>query len=69
MFGVDPAIALCNPGMVAFYREHQAHYGGEHVDETVKFLGVWAQAHVQRAYDYIRKKSPATKIVIGGWGA
>ncbi len=69
MFGVDPAIALRNRDMEAFYQEYQELYAGDGVSESTRFLGVWAQAYIQRAYDYIRLKAPDTKIVIGGWGA
>lgn len=35
----------------------------------IRFLGVWAQAYIQKAYDYLRQKAPQTKVVVGGWGA
>jgi len=69
MFGIDPETALKNERMKAYFQENEKFYESEEVDENMKFLGVWAQAYIQKAYDYIKKKAPGTKVVIGGWGA
>lgn len=69
MFGIEPEIALKNKQMNAYYQENEKFYASEKVDKNLKFLGVWAQAYIQNAYDYIKQKAPDTKIVIGGWGA
>ena len=69
MFGIDPERALKNGQMMAFFQENEKHYASEGMTENLKFLGVWAQAYIRKAYDYIKEKAPGTKIVIGGWGA
>ncbi|GGC13224.1 hypothetical protein GCM10011386_01070 [Parapedobacter defluvii] len=69
MFGIDPAVALKNQRMKAFFDENGKYFESEAIDDNLKFLGVWAQAYIQKAYDYIKRKAPDTKIVIGGWGA
>jgi len=68
MFGINPNEALQNPLLADYYKKNVSSYEGENVDETMKFLGVWSQAYIQKAYEYIKKRSPGTKIVIGGWG-
>lgn len=69
MFGVDPEKALENPYMQQYYDEHVAHYEQDGVSPSLKFLGVWAQAYIQKAYDYIKRKAPETSILISGWGS
>lgn len=69
MFGVDYEIALRNKEMNVFFKKNIMFYESENVDNNLKFLGVWAQAYIQKAYNYIKNKSPDTKIIIGGWGA
>ncbi len=70
MFGVDPQVALKNRLMNEFYRKNGKYYqSSDQEDSSIPFLGVWAQAYIQKAYDYIKKKAPSTKVIIGGWGA
>lgn len=69
MFGIDPQIALRNKQMNDYYHLNSKYYESEGVDENLKFLGVWAQAYILKAYSYIKEKAPSTRIVIGGWGA
>lgn len=70
MFGVDPQVALKNRLMGDFYKENVKYYQSSGEEESrIQFLGVWAQAYIQKAYDYIKKKAPATQVIIGGWGA
>ena len=69
MFGVDPTVALKNNQMKAFFEGNEKHFDAEGINENLKFLGVWAQAYIQKAYDYIKRKAPDTRVVIGGWGA
>src|SRR5690606_31915323 len=64
MFGVDPAVALQNKLMKVFYDENKCYFESEGMDDNLKFLGVWAQAYIQKAYDYIKHRAPDTKIVI-----
>lgn len=69
MFGVQVDAALDNEPMAAYYQENTHHYEGPEITESMQFLGVWAQAYILRAYDYIKKKSPDTRVVISGWGS
>lgn len=69
MFGIDPEAALKNEQMRLYFQENRKHFTTETTDDNMLFLGVWAQAYIQKAYDYIKSKAPETKIVIGGWGA
>lgn len=68
MFGVDPEIALDNKQMKTFFQKNEKFYASESSKKSTKFLGVWAQAYIQKAYDYIQTKAPGTKVVVGGWG-
>ena len=68
MYGVDHKTALKNPLMAEFFNTYSKNYGDENTDESIRFLGVWSQAYIQKAYNYIKKKASNTKIVIGGWG-
>src|SRR5690606_12158911 len=61
--------ALKNQHMKEFFDVNGKYFESEGIDDNLKFLGVWAQAYIQKAYDYIKRKAPGTKIVIGGWGA
>lgn len=69
MFGVDIKSALGNNDMKEYFTANEKYYYSQANDESLRFLGVWAQAYIRKAYDYIKKKSPSTKIVIGGWGS
>jgi hypothetical protein len=68
LFGVDLQAALQNRQMKSWYEKYAGYYSGPGITPTLKFFGVWSQAYIQRAYDYIKQRSPQTKIVIGGWG-
>lgn len=69
MFGVDLDTALRNETMAEYYEEHSHYYEGEKITESMQFLGVWAQAYIFKAWEYIREQSPETKVVISGWGS
>ncbi len=69
MFGVDPDEALKSPKMAAFFHENEKHFSGEKITRSLKLLGVWTHAYIQMAFNYIKLKSPATRIAIGGWGS
>ncbi len=69
MFGVEPDDALKNPKMAAYFRENEQYFSGEKMTRSLKLLGVWTQAYILMAYNYIRLKSPAIQIAIGGWGS
>ncbi len=69
MFGIDPQTALKNKQMEEYYHRNSKYFESEVVDDNLKFLGVWAQAYIMKAYEYIKRKASSTRIVIGGWGA
>lgn len=69
MFGVDVEAALQNVPMAEWYEDHAHHFEGEEITDSMQFLGVWAQAYILKAYEYIKQKSPETKVVISGWGS
>jgi hypothetical protein len=69
MFGIDPQTALKNKQMGEYYHQNSKYFESDGVDDNLKFLGVWAQAYILKAYEYIKRKAPATRVVIGGWGA
>ena len=69
MFGVEISEALKNGAMANFYEENAHYYSGNNITESQKFLGVWAQAYILKGYEYIKRKSPGTKVVISGWGS
>lgn len=69
MFGIDPEKALDNTYMSKYYDENVEYYDQDGVSQSLKFLGVWAQAYIQKAYDYIKLNAPSTKVLISGWGS
>ncbi len=69
MFGVDLATAMRNQQMAAWHEENAHHFAGDNISDAMRFLGVWAQAYVLKAWEYIREKSPETRVVISGWGS
>ncbi len=69
MFGIDTEDALQNDLMADYYSKNAYYYEDSTVNKNTQFLGVWSQAYIQKAYDYIKRKSPSTKVVIGGWGS
>lgn len=69
MFGVDPDAALRNEAMASWHDEYAHHFEDENISESMQFLGVWAQAYILKAWEYIRNKSPETRVVLSGWGS
>lgn len=68
MFGIEPETALKNKLMAKFYNENEKYFAGEEITPSLKLLGAWALAYIQKSYNYIKQKSPNTRIAIGGWG-
>lgn len=68
LLGVDVNRALQNQQMNAWYQKYAGIYQRKDVTPVLQFFGTWCQAYIQKAYDYIKKRSPKTKVVIGGWG-
>ena len=50
MYGVDHKTALKNPLMAEFFNTHSKNYGDENTDASLKFLGVWSQAYIQKTH-------------------
>lgn len=48
------------------YRQQAPSF--QQFDETCAFTGVWSLAYIQKAYAYIKNRTPQTKIAIAGWG-
>lgn len=49
-----------------FYERERANFGDG--DKHDVFTGVWSLAYIQEARKYLAKRSPNTRLVIGGWG-
>lgn len=69
MFGVDVESTLEHEAMAGWFEENSHYFEGEDITESMQFLGVWAQAYILKAYEYIKQQSPETKVVISGWGS
>jgi len=67
MPGTSPRIA--EGDAFARYRDQNRHWFPQlEKDQGGEFSAVWSLAYIRQAYDYIRSKSPATQVVVGGWG-
>ena len=69
MFGVEVSQALKHKSMAAWYEANASYYEGPDITESMKFLGVWAQAYMLKAWEYIQQRAPGTRVVISGWGS
>lgn len=49
-----------------FYAREQSNFGDSNKHDV--FTGVWSLAYIQEAQKYLAKRSPNTRLVIGGWG-
>jgi hypothetical protein len=50
-----------------FYETNHQYFGGAERDQNV-FTGVWSLAYINQVREYLHRRSPATRLVIGGWG-
>lgn len=66
--GVDVEEALKDTAFQAVYRQHESLFEEASRDETAKFIGVWSLEYIRLAFEYIKRKAPEVKVVIGGWG-
>lgn len=69
MFGVDVEKALEQEAMAGWHEKNSHFFEGEDITRSMQFLGVWAQAYILKAYEYINQQSPETRVVISGWGS
>lgn len=50
-----------------FYEREKNHFSDANAEHDV-FTGVWSLAHIRQAHAFLARKSPQTRLVIGGWG-
>jgi len=50
-----------------FYNREKANFSGASNEHDV-FTGVWSLAQVRQVHEYLARRSPKTRLVIGGWG-
>lgn len=50
-----------------FYQREKAHFADAPGEHDV-FTGVWSLAQIRQVHDYLARRSPKTRLVIGGWG-
>jgi hypothetical protein len=64
--GVNFKTAMQDEKFAAIYQE-KSHYFTAASNEE-KFIGVWALTYLELTCNYLKKVSPKTKIILGGWG-
>ena len=65
--GVDAAKATSDGSFAEYYKANSSLFE-EAQDDKSKFIGVWALKYIQLTQDYLNKKAPNVKIILGGWG-
>jgi hypothetical protein len=65
--GVDPKRALQSKAFRAIYDQH-VNLFSEATDEKTKFIGVWSLQYLQLAKEYLQRRAPGVKLMLGGWG-
>lgn len=50
-----------------FYQREKSSFADASNEHEV-FTGVWSLAYIRQAHDYLARRSPKTRLVIGGWG-
>jgi hypothetical protein len=50
-----------------YFQQHKMNFREAAHDHDV-FTGIWSLAQIQQVHDYLRQRSPDTRLVIGGWG-
>lgn len=66
--GVDPQRALQSTAFRAIYDQHVHLFSAAGADEKTKFIGVWSLQYLQLAKEYLQRKAPKVKLMLGGWG-
>ena len=51
-----------------FYNREKANFGDAPNEQEV-FTGVWSLAQIRQVHEYLARRSPKTRLVIGGWGS
>jgi len=49
------------------YRQERAHFAEATSDHDI-FTGVWSLVQIRQVHHYLARRSPKTRLVIGGWG-
>ena len=50
-----------------FYSREKANFSDAPNEHDV-FMGVWSLAQIRQVHEYLARRSPKTRLVIGGWG-
>lgn len=66
--GVDPARALQQASFRAIYDQNVSLFTNAGADEKTKFIGVWSLHYLRLAKEYLQRKAPDVKLMLGGWG-
>lgn len=64
MFVATPKLS----GRFAEFCEREKVHFADAPSEHDKFTGLWALAYLRQAHAYLAQRSPATRLVLGGWG-
>ncbi len=65
--GVDASKAI-GKGSFGEYFKQKASLFKETDNDDLRFVGVWALKYMQLTVDYLKKKAPGVRIILGGWG-
>ena len=65
--GVNMEKALQDPAFRKVFDQNQ-HYFSEAVDQSAKFVGVWALEYMKMTCDHLKSKGSKARIILGGWG-
>jgi hypothetical protein len=66
--GVDPKRALQGTAFKTIYDQNVSLFTDAGADEKTKFIGVWSLQYMRLAKDYLQRKAPNVKLMLGGWG-
>lgn len=50
-----------------FYEREKGHFS-DAANEHDVFTGIWSLAQIRQVHEYLARRSPRTRLVIGGWG-
>ena len=64
MFATPPELA---GRFGEFYNREKANFSDAPNEHEV-FTGVWSLAQIRQVHEYLARRSPKTRLVIGGWG-
>lgn len=66
--GADIHRALQDTAFRKLYNENLHLFNEAGADEKTKFVGVWSLQYMRLAKDYLARKAPQVKLMLGGWG-